>query len=176
MYFNSDSDFNENKFQTDSTGFLENVYYVNVINGDVYGLNDGVLVLLSVVPLPDTVTLNGNTEHGSKSYKSLTTAITDKLVNYNKPGVYTLNILNNESGLATVYTLEVTEKNGNHRVQHIYNNDVSYTREQFKNKRRRSILTWGKWSAWNVFFYRDAVNFELRNISKDLADMCGIHM
>ena len=173
LYFNSDSDFNENKFQTDSTGFLENVYYVNVINGDVYGLNDGVLVLLSVVPLPDTVTLNVNTEHGSKSYKSLTTAITDKLVNYNKPGVYTLNILNNESGLATVYTLEVTEKNGNHRVQHIYNNDVSYTREQFKNKRRGRVLTWGKWSTWNVFFYRDTVNFELRNISKDATTSDG---
>ena len=175
LYLNSDSDFNENKFQTDSTGFLENVYYVNVINGDVYGLNDGVLVLLSVVPLPDTVTVNVNTEHGSRSYKSLTTAITNKLVNYNKPGVYTINVLNHESGLATVYTLKVTEKNSNHRIQHIYNNDVSYTREQFKNVRKapRGTLTWGKWSAWNVFFYRDAVNFELRNISKDATTSGG---
>lgn len=166
---------------TEEDKFQENVFYVNDLTGSVYGWNGEYMELLSNEELsellPKTLPVTYcNTSHtyemkkkkaiessASESnwatrYLPLLEAVKNVLTPLTIPAEYTLPVINQESGICTVFNVLIKQEGKDKIVQYLYNSDVEYHRVKYPNSSKN------EWRKWYVNFKKTDVKFEIKTI------------
>jgi len=145
--------------------FLDNVYYINDNNGDVYSWNGFDLVKLTnddlakLLPKNNTFIVNFNSRHDLNLNKPFINygggaVVDDTDINsYTAEGEHTVIAINGETSKQTRFNLKIYEYDG-YIYQDLYNNDVSYVRRKNNN-----------WSEWNIRFTKTNLTLDVQQVS-----------
>ena len=158
-------DFVYEEISTDN--FIQNVYYINDNNGDVYAWNGVDLIklsndeLLNILPENVTFVINFNSSHNTNQKMFITpnsnNAISEDtdISSYQADGNHTVIAINSETDKKTIFDLKVYHDD-KYIYQKLYNNDVVYTRKKTDS---------GNWSNWNAVFTKTNLCLDIQQES-----------
>jgi hypothetical protein len=158
-------DFVYEEISTDN--FIQNVYYINDNNGDVYAWNGIDLIklsndeLLNILPENVTFVINFNSSHNTNQKMFITpnsnNAISEDtdISSYQADGNHTVIAINSETDKKTIFDLKVYHDD-KYIYQKLYNNDVVYTRKKTDS---------GNWSNWNAVFTKTNLCLDIQQES-----------